>query len=60
MSEQYRGYRISYAPKPVPFGYYEFVHPDYDGAPDSKDRRCGLGNSVEDCKAQIDEIEDAR
>lgn len=53
MSETYRGYVI----EPAWGGRFDFVHQDYDGAPDSKDRRCGLGTSVQDCKAQIDEIE---
>lgn len=34
---------------------YEYVHDDYDGAEDSHDNRCGHGESVEACKAEIDE-----
>ena len=34
---------------------YEYVHDDYDGAEDSCDNRCGYGESVETCKAEIDE-----
>ncbi len=37
-----------------PFG---FVHDDYDGAPDAKDNRFGLGKTIEDCIEQINEIE---
>ena len=37
---------------------YEFVHDDYDGAPDANDNRCGHANSVEDAKAQIDDMEE--
>ena len=31
---------------------YEYVHDDYDG---DEDNRCGYGESVEACKAEIDE-----
>jgi hypothetical protein len=34
-----------------------FVHDDYDGAEDSRDSRYGHGRTVEECKAEIDEIE---
>ena len=37
------------------FVNYEYVHDDYDGAEDSHDNRCGYGESVEACKAEIDE-----
>jgi hypothetical protein len=55
---KYRGYTISHWAKPIPATSfdYDFSHEDYDGAPDSGDRRCGSGASVEDCKEQIDEI----
>ena len=33
----------------------EYVHDDYDGAEDSHDNRCGYGESVEACKAEIGE-----
>lgn len=36
---------------------YQFVHDDYDGADDAYDGRHGFGNSVEDCKDQIREME---
>lgn len=57
--ETYRGYTFSYWRKPIPTAAfdYDFVHEDYDGAPDGGDNRCGSGRSIEDCKAQIDEIE---
>ncbi len=55
---EYRGYTITHGAKPVPTRVwdYDFVHADYDGAPDSGDRRCGNGASVDDCKEQIDEL----
>ena len=37
------------------FVNYEYVHDDYDGAEDSHDNRHGHGESVETCKAEIDE-----
>ena len=57
--ETYRGYRIypaSYSPAPE-FDW-EFLHEDYDGAPDGNDNRCGRGASAADCIAQIDDLED--
>lgn len=57
--EKYRNYNIQYNPKPGPTNLvYDFEHEGYDGAIDSNDNRCGCGISVEDCKSQIDEIED--
>ena len=58
--DYYRGFEISYSIKPIPSrGFdYDFVHEDYDGAPDSGDRRCGNGSSLEDAMDQIDEILD--
>ena len=50
----YRGYRITYEAKPIEFPY-EYMAEDYGGLPD---KRCGIGASVDDCKAQIDELED--
>ena len=42
------------------FVNYEYVHDDYDGAPDAGDNRCGHGQTVEECKAEIDQyIEDS-
>jgi len=48
----YRGYRIhpGYRKK------YEFVHDDYDGAPDAGDNRHGEGDTIEHCMKQIDEL----
>ena len=55
----YGDYIITYDRKPVPTDAfdYDWRHRDYDGAPDSGDRRCGCEASVEDCIASIDEIE---
>ena len=55
----YRGYHI----EPYHWGGWEFWHDDYDGAPwetggPPMDKRCGTGESVEDCIRQIDELED--
>lgn len=36
---------------------YEFVHDDYDGAPDANDNRAGHAESVEACREEIDERE---
>ncbi len=40
-----------------PHGRWEFVHDDYDGAPDSGDHRCGQAATVEDCIDEIKRIE---
>ncbi len=55
----YGDWTISYDPPPIPFRGldYTYTHKDYDGAPDSGDRRCGYAGSVDECKADIDEIE---
>ncbi len=52
----YRDYRIYFSSSPI--ANYAFVHDDYDGAPDANDNRGGWGNSIEDCKAQIDDMEE--
>lgn len=52
----YKGYRIFVSD--CEYVNYEFVHDDYDGAPDANDNRCGYGQTIENCKDQIDEIED--
>jgi|APSaa5957512493_1039668.scaffolds.fasta_scaffold43243_3 hypothetical protein len=49
----YRGYTISFDPKPIPYRDFDFAHVDYDGP---EDKRCGHGASVSDCQDQIDEI----
>jgi hypothetical protein len=51
----WRIYVASYSPA-ARFDW-EFVHKDYDGAPDGNDNRCGRGASFQDCIDQIDEIE---
>lgn len=40
-----------------PVGEWAFVHDDYDGAEDSNDNRHGVGKSLEDCIAQIMDME---
>ena len=36
---------------------YAYVHDDYDGAPDAYDSRHGYAASIEEAKAEIDEME---
>jgi hypothetical protein len=36
---------------------WAFYHDDYDGAEDANDPRHGYGPTIEDCKAQIDDME---
>lgn len=48
----YGKWRI-YVSDMCPFMDYAFCHDDYDGAPDAKDRRCGVAKSVDDAKLQI-------
>lgn len=55
----YREYRIYLSNIYELSGYkWEFVHNDFDGAPDGNDRRCGHGKELIDCQQAIDEIED--
>ncbi len=54
----YRGYWISYNPKPVPASMgvdWDWRHEDYDGAPDGNDRRAGCSACLEAAKSDIDE-----
>lgn len=53
---RWRIYRYDIAP--YPDLKFAFVHDDYDGAPDAWDNRYGVAKSVEDAKAQIDDMED--
>ena len=41
-----------------PYRGYDYVHDDYDGAPDSHDRRHGFAATAEECQADIDALED--
>lgn len=52
-------WHILYNPKPIPDRRhdYDWWHEDYDGAPDSRDIRCGTAESAEDARRQIEEIE---
>jgi hypothetical protein len=57
----YRGYRIHLndgSDTGPHLGGYVFRHDDYDGAEDANDHRYGFGRTVEECKAEIDELED--
>lgn len=53
----YRGYRIYFDPPPIPIRScdWHFVHSDYDGP---EDRRGGHAASEQDCRDEIDMIED--
>lgn len=58
--ESYRGYIITYDPKPIPPSCgadWTFYHKDYDGP---EDRRCGHAASAQACCEEIDLIEDAQ
>lgn len=48
--QKYKGYVI----KPDTYGF-EFYHEDYDGAPDSGDKRCGHSVTIGGAMALIDE-----
>jgi hypothetical protein len=52
----YRGYNITYWPKPIPSRAhdYDFVHQDYDGPGDNRVGSCG---SIRDCILEIEQIE---
>jgi len=54
----YRGYHIVYEPKPIPDHSHDWSwwHDDYDGAPDSRDRRCGTSASLLQAQADIDDL----
>jgi hypothetical protein len=57
-SEVYRGFHITYEPLPIPDRWFDwsYVSEHYDGAPDSRDRRCGVAASLEACKCEIDAL----
>lgn len=55
----YRGYAIS----PGDYGGFQFIHPDYDGAPEDydgppADPRYGNEATIQACRETIDWIED--
>ena len=56
MKEKHGEWWVEYNPKPIPSRKhdYDFWHEDYDGPGDT---RCGTASSVEECKAEIAEIE---
>lgn len=56
---RYKDYFIVYNPKPIPLRSddWDWYHDEYDGAPDSGDRRFGTTNSFEDAIDQINELE---
>jgi hypothetical protein len=57
MIESYRGYRITYWMKPIPFRGcdFDFAHVDYDGP---EDNRCGNAASITEAREAIDELID--
>lgn len=61
MSEEYKGFTITYDPKPIPprCGVdYNWFHPNYDADYQGDNGLAGNGASVEHCKEQIDELLD--
>ncbi|MNS40589.1 hypothetical protein D3C72_729110 [compost metagenome] len=54
----YKGFKIYYDPKPIPTNKldWNWVHDDFDGAPDSNDRRCGSAESIDACIVEIDDL----
>lgn len=56
---RYGDWRIFYDPPPIPIRTldWEFIHDGYDG-PETSKVMAGRASSIEDAKAQIDEIED--
>lgn len=58
MQTTYKDFIISYDPPPIPDRTcdWQFVHRDFDGAPDGLDHRCGRAASMEGCKAEIDDL----
>ena len=55
---KYRGYSIYCDRDCTPLKLdWNFVHDDYDGAPDANDFRCGREKTIEDCIITINEIE---
>ncbi len=58
--KEYRGYLITFSRKPIPVRFFDFdyAHEDYDGAPDSGDRRSGNAASICEAKNAIDELID--
>jgi len=58
--EVYKDYYITYNPKHIPTNAFdwEYVHKDYDGAPDAFDMRSGCVASLKDATQAIDELEE--
>jgi len=54
---EYRGYKISYNPPPIPVTTmdWQFVHSEYDGP---GDQRHGHAATIEAAMREIDDIED--
>lgn len=50
----YRGYLIYHSTHGYG-GKYEFVHEEYDGAPDAHDHRLGSGKTIEECVIEINQ-----
>ena len=56
----YGDWHIHYDPPPIPSRDcdWHFYHDDFDGAEDGGDNRYGHARSLEECKQEIDRIED--
>jgi hypothetical protein len=56
---RYGKWTIRFEPPPIPVRScdWQFVHDDFDGAPDGNDRRCGSAGSLAEAMAEIDLIE---
>lgn len=56
----YGPWRIYFDPPPIPTRNcdWQFYHEDFDGAPDSGDRRCGSASSFAAALNECDEMED--
>jgi hypothetical protein len=56
---RYGRWMICFAPPPIPTRKcdWQFVHDDYDGAPDAHDNRAGHAGSIAQAMAEIDERE---
>lgn len=58
MKETYRNFNIDFDMPPIPIRQFDWcgVHEDYDGATDAHDNRVVYGETLEECKKNIDEF----
>lgn len=57
MAELYRGWHIEPTQNPYQDGW-DYWHDSYDGAPDSRDNRCGFALTEQEAREEIDMYED--